>query len=40
MSFWLSMRSMTSPGIIRTVTKTMRLAKNSVGMSARTRRTM
>ena len=33
-------RSMTSPGIMRTVTKTMRLAKNRVGISARTRRTM
>ena len=39
MSFWLSIRSMTSPGIRRTVTNTMRLAKKSVGISASSRRT-
>ena len=40
MSFWLSIRSMTLPGMRRTVTNTMRLAKNSVGISASRRRTM
>ena len=40
MSFWLSIRSMTLPGIRRTVTNTIRLAKNSVGISASRRRTM
>ena len=39
-SFWLSIRSMTSPGISRTVTNTMMLAKSSVGISASRRRTM
>ena len=37
-SFWLSIRSITSPGISRTVTKTMMLARISVGSSASRRR--
>ncbi len=40
MSFWLSIRSMMSPGISRTVTNTITLAKNSVGISASRRRTI
>jgi hypothetical protein len=39
MSFWLSIWSMTSPGMRRTVTNTIRLAKNSVGTRASNRRT-
>ena len=35
-----NIKSMTLPGIRRTVTNTIRLAKNSVGISARRRRTI
>jgi hypothetical protein len=37
-SFWLSIMSITSPGIRRTVTNTMMLARISVGSSASRRR--
>ena len=37
-SFWLSIKSMMSPGLRRTVVNTMTLAKNSVGINASNRR--
>ncbi|MNV86596.1 hypothetical protein D3C71_1806430 [compost metagenome] len=39
-SFWLSIRSTTSPGTMRTITKTMMLAISSVGNRASRRRRM